>query len=148
MKKKYCSGLLRKTKRYLSFIEFSFFLVSELNKVMLHSARENKSKLKDLAILSCQSIQEKLLDQETKVLKKARLHLYATEEYLTQMLWMARMLSEEGALSGFVYTAIFVVLGNICRQMQSLQIQLGGTGLDSANLALVFESKLCRRKPV
>ena len=119
-----------------------------MNKVMLHSARENKSKLKDLAILSCQSIQEKLLDQETKDLKKPRLHLYATEEYLTQMLWMARMLSEEGALSGFVYTAIFVVLGNICRQMQSLQIQLGGTGLDSANLALVFELKLCRQKPV
>ena len=85
---------------------------------MLHSAKENKSKLKDLAILSCQSIQEKLLDQETKDLKKDRLHLYATEEYLTQMLSMARMLSEEGALSGFVYTAIFVVLGNICRQMQ------------------------------
>ena len=56
------------------------FLDSEMNKVMLHSARENKSKLKDLAKLSCQSIQEKLLDQETKDLKKARLHLYATEE--------------------------------------------------------------------
>ena len=57
-----------------------------MNKVMLHSARENKSKLKDLAILSGQSIQERLLDQETKDLKKARLHLYVTEEYLTQML--------------------------------------------------------------
>ena len=124
------------------------FLDSEMNKVMLHSAGENKSKFKDLAILSCQSIQEKLFDQETKDLKKARLHLYATEEYLTQMLWMARILSEEGVFSGFVYTAIFVVLGNICRQMQSLQILLGGTGLDSANLALVFESKPCRQKPV
>ena len=115
---------------------------------MLHSPRENKSKLKDLAVLSCQPIHEKLLDQETKDLKKARLHLYATEEYLTQMFWMSRMLSEEGALSGFVYTAIFVVLGNICRQMQSLQIQLGEAGLASGNLALVFESKLCRQKPV
>ena len=119
-----------------------------MNKVMFHYARENKSKLKDLAILSCQSIQEKLRDQETKNLKKARLHLYASEEYLTEMLWMARTLSEEGAPSGFVYTAIFVVLGNICRQLQSLQIQLGETGLDSANLVLVFESKLCRQKPV
>ena len=119
-----------------------------MNKVMLHSARENKSKLKDLAILSCQSIQEKLHDQQTKDLKKARLHLYATEKYLTQLLWMAHLLSEEGALSGFVYTATFVVQGNICRKLQSLQIQPGGTGLDSTNLAPVFESKLCTEKPV
>ena len=42
---------------------------------------------------------KKLSDQETKDLKKTRLHFYATEEYLTQMLWMARVLSEEGALS-------------------------------------------------
>ena len=138
----------QKNKAIPLFFRQNFFYDSEMNKIMLHSARDNESKLKDLAILSCQSIQEKLLDQETKDLKKARLHLYATEEYLTQMLWMARMLSEEGALSGFVYTAIFVVLGNICRQMQSLEIQLGRTGLDSANLARVFESKLCRQKPV
>ena len=88
----------------------------------------------------------KLLEQETKDLKKARLHLYATEENLTQMLWMAGLLSKEGALSGFVYTAIFLVLGNICRQMQSLQKQIGGTGLDSAKLAFVIESKFCRDK--
>ena len=84
---------------------------------MLHSARENKIKIKDLAILSCQCMQEDLLDQETRDVEKARPHMYATDEYLMQMLWMARMLSNEAALSRFVHTALFVLLGNDCMQL-------------------------------
>ena len=108
-----------------------------------------------MAKLLFQSVNENFPDQETKDVEKVRMRLYATEVYLTEMIWMARMLSDEGALSlslslslsGFVYAALFVVLNNICRQRQ-LEIQLGRTGLDSVNLAFVFESKLHRQKPV
>ena len=72
-----------------------------MNKIITNFTEGSKTKLQDLAIRSCQTIQELLFEQKTVDKKTLTPSLDATEEYLTQLLWLARMLSEEGALSEF-----------------------------------------------
>ena len=67
-----------------------------------------------------------------------RRNMDATEEYMTQLLWLARMLSDEGALSAFAITVIYLLLGNVCRQLQSLENQLAQSGKKNSDLAMIF----------
>ena len=68
-----------------------------MNKIITNSTEGNETRFQDMAIRSCQTIQEKHLEQKTVVEKTFRPNLVATE----QLLWLARMLSDERALSGF-----------------------------------------------
>ena len=81
-----------------------------MNKIMTISAEGRKTKRQDSAKFSCQTIQDKLIEQKSVEEEILRLNFDATEEHLTHLVWLARMLPDEEALSGFAYTVIFFYL--------------------------------------
>ena len=68
-----------------------------MSKIESDSTEANKTKLHDLAIRFCQTVQEKIPEKRVDE-KTLRPNLDANGEFFTRLLWLARMFSEEGVI--------------------------------------------------